>query len=78
LAAISGGVALAIMIISTRAQKDSHPAQIFLIGESPAPLALLGGAVVLGAKPSGPLPEPGAPTSDAATHELKKHWDTVE
>ena len=32
LAAILGGVALAIMIVSTRAQKDSHPAQIFLIG----------------------------------------------
>jgi hypothetical protein len=37
LAAILGGVALAIMIISTRAQ-------IFLIGESTVPLALLGGA----------------------------------
>jgi drug/metabolite transporter (DMT)-like permease len=32
LAGILGGVALAIMIVSTRAQKDSHPAQIFLIG----------------------------------------------
>jgi drug/metabolite transporter (DMT)-like permease len=32
LAAILGGVALAAMIVSTRAQKDSHPAQIFLIG----------------------------------------------
>ena len=32
LAAILGGVALAVMIVSTRAQKDSHPAQIFLIG----------------------------------------------
>jgi drug/metabolite transporter (DMT)-like permease len=32
LAAILGGVALAIMIVGTRAQKDSHPAQIFLIG----------------------------------------------
>ncbi len=32
LAAILGGVALAIMIVSARAQKDSHPAQIFLIG----------------------------------------------
>jgi len=32
LAAVLGGVALAVMIVSTRAQKDSHPAQIFLIG----------------------------------------------
>jgi len=32
LAAILGGVALAMMIVCTRAQKDSHPAQIFLIG----------------------------------------------
>lgn len=32
LAAILGGVALAAMIVSTRAQKDSQPAQIFLIG----------------------------------------------
>jgi drug/metabolite transporter (DMT)-like permease len=32
LAAILGGVALAIMIVGARAQKDSHPAQIFLIG----------------------------------------------
>ena len=32
LAAILGGVALAVMIVCTRAQKDSHPAQIFLIG----------------------------------------------
>ena len=32
LAAILGGVALAVMIVGTRAQKDSHPAQIFLIG----------------------------------------------
>jgi drug/metabolite transporter (DMT)-like permease len=32
LAAILGGVALAVMIVSTRAQKDSHPAHIFLIG----------------------------------------------
>jgi len=32
LAAILGGVALATMIVCTRAQKDSHPAQIFLIG----------------------------------------------
>jgi drug/metabolite transporter (DMT)-like permease len=32
LAAILSGVALAIMIVATRAQKDSHPAQIFLIG----------------------------------------------
>ena len=32
LAAILGGVALAAMIVCTRAQKDSHPAQIFLIG----------------------------------------------
>jgi drug/metabolite transporter (DMT)-like permease len=31
-AAILGGVAMAIMIVATRAQKDSHPAQIFLIG----------------------------------------------
>jgi drug/metabolite transporter (DMT)-like permease len=32
LAAILSGVALAVMIVCTRAQKDSHPAQIFLIG----------------------------------------------
>lgn len=32
LAAILGGVALAVMFVATRAQKDSHPAQIFLIG----------------------------------------------
>jgi drug/metabolite transporter (DMT)-like permease len=32
LAAVLGGVALAIMIVSARAQKDNHPAQIFLIG----------------------------------------------
>jgi drug/metabolite transporter (DMT)-like permease len=32
LAAILSGVALAVMIVGTRAQKDSHPAQIFLIG----------------------------------------------
>lgn len=32
LAAILSGVALAAMIVATRAQKDSHPAQIFLIG----------------------------------------------
>jgi len=32
LAAILGGVALAAMIVCTRAQKDSHPGQIFLIG----------------------------------------------
>jgi drug/metabolite transporter (DMT)-like permease len=32
LAAILSGVALAVMIICTRAQKDSHPAQVFLIG----------------------------------------------
>ena len=32
LAAILGGVALAIMIVGARAEKDSHPAQIFLIG----------------------------------------------
>ena len=41
LAAILGGVALAILIVSTRAQKDSHPAQIFLIGSG------LGGLVGL-------------------------------
>jgi drug/metabolite transporter (DMT)-like permease len=32
LAAVLGGVALAVMIVGTRAQKDSHPAQVFLIG----------------------------------------------
>jgi drug/metabolite transporter (DMT)-like permease len=32
LAAILSGVALAVMIVCTRAQKNSHPAQIFLIG----------------------------------------------
>lgn len=32
LAAILGGVALALMIVSARRLKDSHPAQIFLIG----------------------------------------------
>ncbi|MCU0562129.1 MAG: EamA family transporter [Desulfobacterales bacterium] len=32
LAAVSSGVALAVMIVSSRAQKESHPAQIFLIG----------------------------------------------
>jgi drug/metabolite transporter (DMT)-like permease len=32
LAGILSGVALAVMIVSTRAQKDTHPAQIFLIG----------------------------------------------
>ena len=32
LAAVLSGVALAIMIVSTRAQKASHPAQNFLIG----------------------------------------------
>ena len=31
LAAILGGVALALMIVSARALKDSHPAQIFLL-----------------------------------------------
>jgi drug/metabolite transporter (DMT)-like permease len=41
LAAILGGVALAIMIVCTRAQKESHPAQIFLIG------SCLGGLVGL-------------------------------
>jgi len=41
LAAILGGVALAILIVSTRAQKDGHPAQIFLIGSG------LGGLVGL-------------------------------
>jgi drug/metabolite transporter (DMT)-like permease len=32
IAAILGGVALAVMIVASRAQKDGHPAQIFLIG----------------------------------------------
>jgi drug/metabolite transporter (DMT)-like permease len=32
LAAILGGMALALMIVSARALKDRHPAQIFLIG----------------------------------------------
>ena len=32
LAAALGGVALAVMIVSARALKDGHPAQIFLIG----------------------------------------------
>ena len=32
LAAVLGGVALAIMIVSARAQVNNHPAQIFLIG----------------------------------------------
>jgi drug/metabolite transporter (DMT)-like permease len=32
LAAVLGGVALAVMIVSARALKDGHPAQIFLIG----------------------------------------------
>jgi drug/metabolite transporter (DMT)-like permease len=32
LAAVLGGVALAAMIVCTRAQKGSHPGQIFLIG----------------------------------------------
>ncbi len=32
LAAVSSGVALAVMIVCSRAQKEHHPAQIFLIG----------------------------------------------
>jgi drug/metabolite transporter (DMT)-like permease len=32
LAAVSSGVALAVMIVCSRAQKEGHPAQIFLIG----------------------------------------------
>jgi drug/metabolite transporter (DMT)-like permease len=32
IAAVLGGVALAVMIVAARAQKDAHPAQIFLVG----------------------------------------------
>jgi drug/metabolite transporter (DMT)-like permease len=32
IAAVVGGVAMAVMIVAVRARKDSHPAQIFLVG----------------------------------------------
>jgi drug/metabolite transporter (DMT)-like permease len=41
LAGVLGGVALGVMFVATRAQKDSHPAQIFLIG------SCLGGVIGL-------------------------------